>query len=322
MNRLITIFFPFAFTANLHSQPYLIKNAIWQPKIETNYFLAPLFYGIKKNSIQLGHETRLKNELITKYGSTDSAYRQMLITGWNYFTIGMTDSAIINFNQAYLLDSTNLETFFAFGSIITYLDAKPNYELINHYHLKERVSSPWDLTAFFGNDSFLEELKLIKEKQIYKPNLSTLLVKPQAPYFVDSSKYITLKIKTDNSEGFYKMGRPGGPWTDYHFGTKKVMRTYTIVNGVECGQITAYHKNGKISAIFFKNNLGEIDGEFKVFDYNGELVRIEYWHKNKGNSMDSKIFKEWEEDGTITTDVINGEVKSFIWKDGQKALQK
>jgi hypothetical protein len=321
MNRLIILFFFLAFTANLHSQPYLIKNAAWQPKIKKNYFLAPLFYGIKKDSLQLSRETRLKNELITKYGSVDPAYTQLLITGWNYFTIGMTDSAIIHFNQAYLLDSVNLETFFAFGFILRFLDTKPDFHFI-YNKLKDRVSSPWDLTVFFGDDAFLDELKRIREKQIYKPNLSTLLIKPHAPYFVDSSKYIILKIKTDNHEGFYKMGRPSGPWRDYYLGTEKVMRTYTMVNGGERGQITAYHKNGKISGIFFKNELGEIDGEFKVFDYNGELVRIEQWHKNKGDSRDTKIFKDWEEDGTITTEVINGEFKSFIWKGGQKTLQK
>jgi hypothetical protein len=32
-----------------------------------------------------------------------------------------------------------------------------------------------------------------------------------------SSKNIMLKIRTDNKEGFYKMGRPDGKWTRIHW---------------------------------------------------------------------------------------------------------
>ena len=42
-----------------------------------------------------------------------------------------------------------------------------------------------------------------------------------------------LKIRTDNKEGFYKMGRPDGKWTDYYVGTNTIMRTYHITNGAE-----------------------------------------------------------------------------------------
>ncbi len=318
MKGLIAIIFSVAFIINVQGQPYLIENTSWQQKIKKNYFLAPLFYGVKKSAMQLDKEQMLTKQLISKYDDKESAYRQLLINGWNYFTIGIIDSAIINFNQAYLIDSNNLETFVAFGSIITFLDTKPNFELITHFKLNDRVSSTWDLTAFFGNPIFLDEVKHIQKKQVAQPILSTLLLNPRQPYFVDSSKYIMLKIKSDNQQGFYKMGRPNGSWTDYYSGTTKIMRTYTIVSGVESGQITAYHKNGNISSIFFKNNLGEIDGEFKVFDYDGKLVRTEYWHHNKSNGKDTKVIREWDEDGTNKTEVIDGQLKEFIWKDGKK----
>jgi len=322
MIRLFTILFSLSFTNSLYSQPYLIRNNSWQQKIQKNYFLAPLFYGIKKTHIQLSNETSLKNELITKYGSRHSAYTQMLINGWNYFIIGMSDSAMIKFNQAYLIDSNDLETFFAVGSVITFLDGTPNFKLITHYKLNEKVSSTWDLTAFFGDPAFLNELKAIRKKESHKPYLSSLLADPQPPYFVDSSRYIILKIRSGDQEGFYKMGRPNGKWTDYYVGTDTVMRTYHITNGVESGEITGYYKNGRISAIFFKNASGEIDGDFKVYDYNGDLVRIEHWHKNNFNPQDSKVIREWEEDGKITTEVVNGELKEFIWKDGHKTAIK
>ena len=322
MNRLVITIFFLAFTCSLHAQPYLITNAAWQQKIKANYFLAPLFYGVKKDNAQVKRETSLQQQLITQYGSSHSAYRELLITGWNYFTLGMTDSAIFNFNQAWLLDTTNLETFLAFGSIITFLDGQPNFQLITQYKLNEKVPSGWDVTAFFGDPAFLDELRTIRKTRTYTPNLSRLLANPRSPYFVDSSKYVLLKIRSGDEEGFYKMGRRSGPWTDYYTGTNKVMRRYTIVNGVESGQISAYHRNGKRSSIFSKNALGEIDGEFQVYDYNGDLVRIEHWHKNSMNPKDSKIIKDWEEDGKITTEVVNGQLKQFIWKGGRKTPVK
>lgn len=280
MNRLVVTLFSLAFACSLRAQPYLITNAAWQQKIKANYFLAPLFYGVEKGSAQLDREARLTHDLITPYANRNAAYRQLLITGWNELTIGMTDSAIIHFNQAFLLDSSNLEVFFAFGTIITLLDGTPNFELIKHYKLNERVPSAWDVTAFFGDPAFIDELKKIKKTQPNPPNLSLLLANPRPPYFVDSATYVMLKIRSGDEQGFYKMGRRSGAWTDYYPGTNNIMRRYTIINGVESGQITGYHKNGKISSIFSKNELGEIDGEFKVYDENGQLLRIEHWHKN------------------------------------------
>jgi len=228
LRKILACLLSFSFTISLYAQPYLIRNGAWQQKIQKDYFLAPLFYGVKKSSMQLNNETSLKKELIAKYGNSHSAYTQLLTDGWNYFIIGRTDSAIIHFNQAYLLDSNNLETFFAFGSIITFLDGTPNFKLITQYKLNEKVSSTWDLTAFFGDPAFLDELKAIRKKDTHTPQLSSLLANPHPPYAVDSAKYITLKIRSGDAEGFYKMGRPDGQWTDYYVGTDTVMRTYHI----------------------------------------------------------------------------------------------
>jgi hypothetical protein len=303
-------------------QKYLIKNLSWQQKIKINYFLAPLFYGVNKSPAQITREGSRVQILVKTYGNQSSAYRQCLISGWNYFSIGKIDSAIINFNEAYLLDYKNLETFYAFGSIIAFIDLKPNYELITHFKLNEKVSSGWDLMAFFGDQPFLDRVKAIQRQHIYLPNLSAILAHPKPPFFVDSSKYVMLKVIIDNQEGFYRMGRRNSSWTDYFYGTSKIMRTYNIVDGMETGEIKAYHKNGSLAAIFNKNNVGEIDGEYKVFDYQGQLVRIEYWKKNSSNKGDSKIIKEWEEDGETTSEIVNGKSVVYVWKDGKKILKK
>jgi hypothetical protein len=319
MKRLISILILSTLLTNAFGQKYLIKNPDWILKIKQNPSLSPLFFGIKKTQGQILKDNQIVNLLLKKYKTKDLAYRQQIIDGWNYFTIGKVDSAIIYFNQAYLIDKVNLETFFAIGSIITFIDGEPNNELIEHYHLMDKVSSAWDLTAFYGDFTFLEGLKNIHKKFPAKEPLYKILTTNAKPYEIDSAKFVMVKLKSDNQEGYYRMGRQYGQWTDYYESDgKNVMRHYTIINGRESGKITAFHKNGKLSSIFYKDKNGDIDGEFKIFDYNGDLVRIEYWHKNSHDSKDSKIIKEWEEDGT-TTEIVDGQFKEFIWKDGKKS---
>lgn len=322
MKRLIAILFFCACTVIVKAQQYLIKNTKWHQKIQKNHSLAPLFYGVKKTSAEIANEKTLTKNLITQYGSTSLAYKQMLINGWNYFTVGRIDSAIINFNNAYLLDNNNIETFYAIGSVIAFIDGKPNFDLITQFKLDKKVSSGWDVMIFFGDEVFLSQLKTNLKHQPLIPKLNKILSHPRPPYVIDSAKYVTIKVKIDNNEGFYKMGKRSGLWTDYYFGTSKIMRTYTIINGIETGQITAYHKNGKISDIFYKDKKGDLNGERKVFDYNGQLVRIEYWKDNSSHKADSKIFKEWEADGETTSEIVDGKEKVFVWKDGKKTLKQ
>ena len=63
MTRVIAALSCLVLACSLHAQPYLIKNAAWQQKINANYFLAPLFYGVTR---QPNRETVLKQELIIK----------------------------------------------------------------------------------------------------------------------------------------------------------------------------------------------------------------------------------------------------------------
>ena len=322
MNRLISILLLSTIFSNSFGQNYLIKNPTWALKIKNNSTLAPLSFGIKKTQGQIYKDNKIVSTSLKKYKTKELAYKQQIIDGWNYFTIGKIDSAIINFNIAYLIDKTNLETFIAIGSIITYIDGEPSNELIKRYHLMDKVSSSWDITAFYGDIIFLEELKNIHKEFKVKEPLFKILITNATPYEVDSAKFIIVKIKFDNHEGYYKMGRQNGNWTDYFSSEdKSVMRHYTIIDGVESGKITAFHKNGKLNSIFYKDKNGDINGEFKIFDYNGELVRIDYWHNNSFNRKDSKIIKDWEEDG-ITTEIVNGQLREFIWKDGKKSSKQ
>ena len=148
MKKLISILFLSTLLINTYGQKYLIKNSDWALKIKQNPSLSPLSFGIKKSQGQILKDNQIVNKLLKKYKTKDLAYRQQIIDGWNYFTIGKIDSAIIYFNQAHLIDKVNLETFFAIGSIITFIDGEPSNELIEHYHLMNKVSSAWDLTAF------------------------------------------------------------------------------------------------------------------------------------------------------------------------------
>ncbi len=247
MKRLISILILSTLLLNVFGQKYLVKNPEWGKKIKQNSNLAPLAFGIKKKQSQTLKDNLFVNALLKKYTNKNIAYRQQIIDGWNYFTIGKIDSAILKFNQAYLVDKTNLETFFAIGSIITFIDGEPSNDLIEHYHLMDKVSSAWDLTAFYGDLIFLEELKNIHKKFPTVEPLYKILTLNKKPYEVDSAKFVMVKIKSDNHEGYYRMGREYGKWTDfYESDGKNVMRHFTIVDGRESGKITAFHKNGNL----------------------------------------------------------------------------
>jgi uncharacterized protein YerC len=67
-------------------------------------------------------------------------------------------------------------------SVITFIDSTPNFQLITYFKLNEKVSSAWDVTAFFGDLEFLDELKAIRKKEMHTPQLSSLLADPHLPH--------------------------------------------------------------------------------------------------------------------------------------------
>jgi hypothetical protein len=350
MKRFAIIFFFIPFISQLQAQSYLVKDSVWQQKIKENYFLAPLFYGVTRNSHQLDSENLLRQQLITKYGNSTEAHREQLITGWNYLFIGAIDSSVIHFNEAFLLDSNNLEAAFAFSTIIKLIDFNNNQynrdpnrysDLAIYLYNIHKIYPPWRDEDFNGNDTLVYGLMNLFSNQQYIPILAQVLLHPQLPYKVDSAEYLLVKIK-GISEGFYKMGRKAdGEWIDYIDGVagiiylsragndhrypevffgKDTSKIYSILNGIEIGRIVDYGYEGKPRAIYYKDSVGKISGPCEIFDDSGALVRTEYWHNDTLNKAATKVIRDWNENGTVESGMLDGHLRKYQWKDSKKIL--
>jgi len=116
---------------NAAGQDYLILNEDWKEKIKQNYQLAPLFYGINRSQNQLNEQSNFVKQELSKYTSVDSAFSEHYKLGWNYFNLGITDSAIIEFNNCYLIKSEDMRLVHAFSNLLIYLNGKPDLKNLN-----------------------------------------------------------------------------------------------------------------------------------------------------------------------------------------------
>ncbi len=70
---------------------------------------------------------------------------------------------------------------------------------------------------------------------------------------------------------FMKNGKRDGPRRRYDINDGKIVKEEIFKNDVLHGDITTYHKNGKLSSVMpYKN--GKRDGVYKDFDENGKLI--------------------------------------------------
>jgi len=97
----------------------------------------------------------------------------------------------------------------------------------------------------------------------------------------------------------------------------QIHRKYFTTKGKEHGLIINYYEDGGMCKEHFKVN-GKMHGENRLYDYDGNLVRIEYWKNGGMSSLDTKVFKEWEIDGTVSYKIVNGERVEMVWENGEQ----
>lgn len=328
--RVLVMFLMLTFSGILFSQKTLILDDGWNKRIEQNRFLAPAFYGVSKTKKERKRETKFVENAIQTYQTRSKAFEHYYIQGWNYFNVGIVDTAIIHFNKSFLLDSSDIRLAYAFGNVLLYLNGRPddtnlnketfpNYILWDIFHLEDRPDSrPYEGMIAFGDGILVDQLKSYHAQNLKYTSLPALNSELAHPYSIDSAKYILVTVTIDDAVGTYKNGVADGHWKQYYIGTDLLMREYQIVNGREHGKITAYHKNGNLASEFYKVN-GTITGEFKIYDYDGKLVRVEHWYENTMDSKNTYLIREWEEDGTEVYNFVNGNlVVTHVWKNGVK----
>jgi len=104
-----------------------------------------------------------------------------------------------------------------------------------------------------------------------------------------------------------------------YYDTGKIKSKWTYKGKVKNGAFQMFHPNGQVwSDGTYVNGLPS--GIIKIYDYDGSLVKEEVW-ENGVCKKQTKI-KEWEPDGTIHTEMKNGQSVEYIWKAGKKIEQK
>jgi tetratricopeptide (TPR) repeat protein len=91
----------------------------------------PMYNNIEKPADIVAIDKQFILEQTARCGSVDSASREFAGLGWYYLMTKQEKTAIRRFNQAWLLDSTNAESFFGFAAYTEITD--PKSKQINKY---------------------------------------------------------------------------------------------------------------------------------------------------------------------------------------------
>jgi tetratricopeptide (TPR) repeat protein len=78
----------------------------------------PMFDRLKKCDEQIKADQIFLAACDKYYKTRDEATQHHIDMGWGYFYKNQFDSSIMRFNQAWLLDSTNADVFWGFGSVL------------------------------------------------------------------------------------------------------------------------------------------------------------------------------------------------------------
>lgn len=77
-----------------------------------------MFGGVKKCDEQLKIDSDFIQECKTKFKTNSEAVKFHLDKGWEYYYYKQFEESMKRFNQAWLLDSTNADVYWGFGTIL------------------------------------------------------------------------------------------------------------------------------------------------------------------------------------------------------------
>jgi Tfp pilus assembly protein PilF len=106
----------------------------WKQQSKTNIRLLPKYGLVKKTEHQKESDKKFISDTIEQEqfkGNNKNASNHMIMLGFTYLNRGDSKTAMYRFNQAYLLDSTNVEIYWGYGaffmSIGSYGEAAMQY---------------------------------------------------------------------------------------------------------------------------------------------------------------------------------------------------
>jgi tetratricopeptide (TPR) repeat protein len=78
----------------------------------------PMYGHVKKCKQQLASDREFIDEVSKEFKNRNDAAKYFVARGWDYFNKNKTDTAMMRFNQAWLLDSLNADIYWGFGNIL------------------------------------------------------------------------------------------------------------------------------------------------------------------------------------------------------------
>jgi len=79
---------------------------------------SPRFGNIKKSQTYIDSDNQFIAEVMKQFGTRQAAAKKSVELGWNYLQRGDDVMAMKRFNQAWILDSTLVDTYWGFGAIM------------------------------------------------------------------------------------------------------------------------------------------------------------------------------------------------------------
>lgn len=103
--------------ANAAPSAKTITYKEWKEEAKTNIRLLPKYGNNPKNEAQKEADNKLINMYLKQHGTRRKASEVLIKLGFDYLYRGNIKTAMYRFNQAWLLDSSNVDVHWGFGAV-------------------------------------------------------------------------------------------------------------------------------------------------------------------------------------------------------------
>ncbi len=174
------------------AQEYSLKS--WQNEARKNKEMQPEYGNLKKNTEEIKADNIFVNNIVESGKSKSEGASEMIRIGFDYLYKGDLKTAMLRFNQAYLLHPKNSQIYWGYGAVYKTLGA---YDLARAEYDKGLVINPTStpILTDYGTTHLGDYYATIRsDYKLAKAHLSKARKKLLEAYSFDS-KYINTTYK-------------------------------------------------------------------------------------------------------------------------------
>ncbi|MBK7856324.1 MAG: tetratricopeptide repeat protein [Bacteroidetes bacterium] len=117
------VFTIFVFCSTLSFGQQISTYSDWVNAAKTDIRLLPMYGQEKKSKSQIKADNELIKQILKEHRTHHEGSEHLIKLGFHYLFKGDLKTAMYRFNQSWLLDSTNANTFWGLGGVYFYLSA-------------------------------------------------------------------------------------------------------------------------------------------------------------------------------------------------------